>query len=51
MNAGAKASLTVDLPPSSRTRIDLVTRRAVEPSTKSLTLTPGQTAVLYTPVQ
>ncbi|EJL37957.1 hypothetical protein PMI01_00411 [Caulobacter sp. AP07] len=51
MNAGAKASLTVDLPPSSRTRIDLVTRRVVEPSTRSLTLKPGQTAVLYTPVQ
>jgi hypothetical protein len=51
MNAGAKASLTVDLPPSSRARIDLVTRRAVKPSTRSLTLAPGQTAVLYTPVQ
>ena len=49
MNAGADQALTIDLPAASIERIDLVTRRGIAPGAKSLTLAPGQTAVIYSP--
>jgi hypothetical protein len=49
MNAGADKSVTMTLPKAAGTRIDLVTRRPIAPQTTSLTLAPGQTAVIYSP--
>jgi hypothetical protein len=49
MNAGADKALSVDLPAASVERIDLATRRGIAPGVRSLTLAPGQTAVIYTP--
>ena len=48
MNAGADQA-TVDLSAATIERIDLVTRRKIAPGAKSLTLAPGQTAVIYSP--
>jgi hypothetical protein len=49
MNASVDRTLTVDLPAASVARIDLTTQRKIAPGAKSLTLAPGQTAVIYSP--
>ncbi|PVM82195.1 hypothetical protein [Caulobacter endophyticus] len=49
MNASADKAMTVALPKAGKGRMDLVSKREIAAGERSLTLAPGQTAVVYSP--